>query len=50
MNCEQLIKPETISAVVSILFFVSESLPFIKSIKPNGRVDAIHLYIFNRND
>ena len=47
---EQLLKPQTITSMLSILLFISETLPYIKSMKANGIVQSIHMYIFHRND
>ena len=47
---EQLLKPHTITSMLSILLFISETLPYIKSMKANGIVQSIHMYIFHRDD
>ncbi len=45
--CEKIVFPETLSTVISILLFISEVLPFIRNIKANGVVDAVHKFIFH---
>ena len=47
---EQLLKPQTITSMLSILLFISETLPYIKSMKANGIVQSIHMFIFHRDD
>ena len=47
---EHLLTPQTITSMLSILLFISETLPYIKSMKANGIVQSIHMYIFHRND
>jgi hypothetical protein len=43
---ETLLKPEII---LSIFLIISEILPFIKRIKSNGIVQAIHIFIFHND-
>jgi hypothetical protein len=48
--CDQIVLPDTLSTLISILLLISEVLPFIKNIRANGVVDAIHKFIFHKPD
>jgi len=41
---------EKFSGVLSVLLLISEILPFIKNIKSNGIVQAVHMNIFYRDE
>jgi hypothetical protein len=45
---DEQITTERISAVLSILLFISELLPFLASIKANGIAESIHMILTRR--
>ena len=47
---DQLLTPDTITSILSILLFISEILPYVRSIRANGIIQSIHMFIFHRND
>jgi len=53
-NCTDIVDKksttEIISLVFSALLLLSEILPFVSSIKANGIAQAIHMFVFHRDD
>jgi len=49
-DCSSVDKTSSFEMILSILLIISEILPFIKSVKSNGLVQAIHFCIFHRDE